>query len=69
MTSKRSSKITLLGLCLAIGTAFAAEEESGGASRAAVQNPISSLISLPFKFTFDRERLGALLKSYHGEDA
>ncbi len=30
-----------------------AEEEGGGDLRSAVQNPISSLISLPFKFTFD----------------
>jgi hypothetical protein len=31
-----------------------AQEEKGGDNlRAAVQNPISSLISLPFKFTFD----------------
>ena len=28
-------------------------EEGGGDLRSAVQNPISSLISLPFKFTFD----------------
>lgn len=28
-------------------------EEKGGDLRSAVQNPISSLISLPFKFTFD----------------
>ena len=28
-------------------------EESGGDLRSAVQNPISSLVSLPFKFTFD----------------
>ena len=27
--------------------------QSGGDLRSAVQNPISSLISLPFKFTFD----------------
>jgi hypothetical protein len=30
-----------------------APEESGDDLRAAVQNPISSLVSLPFKFTFD----------------
>jgi hypothetical protein len=30
-----------------------AEEESGGDLRAATQNPISSMYSLPFKFTFD----------------
>jgi hypothetical protein len=33
--------------------AFAQSSEQGGDLRAAVQNPISSLISLPFKFTFD----------------
>ena len=31
----------------------AAQAEGGGDLRSAVQNPISSLISLPFKFTFD----------------
>src|SRR5210317_1611265 len=31
----------------------AAEQKDGGDLRSAVQNPISSLISLPFKFTFD----------------
>ena len=31
----------------------AAKAEGGGDLRSAVQNPISSLISLPFKFTFD----------------
>lgn len=31
----------------------ATQAESGGDLRSAVQNPISSLISLPFKFTFD----------------
>ena len=30
-----------------------AEEKSGGDLRAATQNPISSMCSLPFKFTFD----------------
>jgi len=38
--------------CFAGGLAHAAEE-SGGDLRAAVQNPISSLVSLPFKFNFD----------------
>ena len=32
---------------------LAQAEENGGDLRSAVQNPISSLISLPFKFTFD----------------
>jgi hypothetical protein len=31
----------------------AAQDQGGGDLRSAVQNPISSLISLPFKFTFD----------------
>ena len=39
-------------LCFAGGLAHAAEE-TGGDLRAAVQNPISSLVSLPFKFNFD----------------
>lgn len=37
----------------AILTPTYAEEDGGGDLRSAVQNPISSLISLPFKFTFD----------------
>ena len=40
-----------LGLCLS-GTALA-EEKKTGDLRAATQNPISSMYSLPFKFTFD----------------
>ena len=32
----------------------AAATEGGGDLRAATQNPISSMYSLPFKFTFDR---------------
>ena len=32
---------------------IAEEKKDGDSLRAAVQNPISSLISLPFKFTFD----------------
>ncbi len=39
---------------LIAATGGAAQEESGGGDvRSAVQNPISSLVSLPFKFTFD----------------
>ena len=38
---------------LGIGSGAAAEESSGGDLRSAVQNPISSLISLPFKLTVD----------------
>ena len=33
--------------------AWSQDEKGGGDLRSAVQNPISSLISLPFKFTFD----------------
>ncbi len=42
----------VFGSALAVGVVLA-EEEAGGDLRAATQNPISSLISLPFKFTFD----------------
>jgi hypothetical protein len=45
-------------LCLyfALSTgAWAQADQSGGDLRSAVQNPISSLISLPFKFTFDND--------------
>lgn len=40
-------------LLLCPSTGLAEEEEGGDDLRAAVQNPISSLISLPFKFNFD----------------
>lgn len=40
-------------IALAPLAATAEEGKGGGDMRAAVQNPISSLISLPFKFTFD----------------
>jgi len=45
----------IFSLSLVLGTSLAADKESEGGSdlRSAVQNPISSLISLPFKFTFD----------------
>ena len=36
-----------------IGSSATAEEKGGGDLRASAQNPISSLISLPFKLTFD----------------
>lgn len=42
-----------LALLLVCATNPASAEESGGDLRAAAQNPISSLISLPFKFSFD----------------
>ena len=40
-------------LLLFIGLSVSWAEEKGGDLRSAVQNPISSLISLPFKFNFD----------------
>jgi hypothetical protein len=44
----------LVGVALAASAgAVQAEQEGGGDLRSAVQNPISSLISLPFKFIFD----------------
>lgn len=51
-----TKKLIVLGISLAIGTAFAEEKTDGGGGgdlRSAVQNPISSLISLPFKLVFD----------------
>ena len=54
--SNAIKKISVLGLSLVLGIAFADEEKSGGGGgdlRSAVQNPISSLISLPLKLTFD----------------
>ena len=38
---------------IGIASGAMAQEEGGGDLRSAVQNPISSLISLPFKFIFD----------------
>jgi hypothetical protein len=43
----------MLALLLADACTTPFAEEGGGDLRSAVQNPISSLISLPFKFTFD----------------
>ena len=40
-------------MLLIVSVSLAAAEEKGDDLRSAVQNPISSLISLPFKFTFD----------------
>ena len=34
-------------------TPSAEQNQSGGDLRAAVQNPVGALISIPFKFTFD----------------
>ena len=45
-----------LGVLLAVTPVYASAEDSGtggGDLRSAVQNPISSLVSLPFKFNFD----------------
>jgi len=53
--SKNLAVLTLV-LLLVLASPFhciAQEEKDGDNLRAAVQNPISSLISLPFKFTFD----------------
>lgn len=52
------SRCAAVGVCLSAALTAAAplaasEKESGGGLRAATQNPISALISLPFKFTFD----------------
>ena len=58
-TIKRTTRISLLSAIVALLAASPlctlAEEnnDSGGDLRAAVQNPISSLVSLPFKFNFD----------------
>jgi len=49
----RGLAILLLLVSIAFSSPASAEEKEGGGLRAAVQNPISSLISLPFKFTFD----------------
>jgi len=54
--SNAIKSLSVIGLSLISGIAFAGEDKSGaggGDLRSAVQNPISSLISLPFKFTFD----------------
>ena len=51
----RLSLAGCLGLGLLSGVAAAAEESGGGGDlRAATQNPISSLISLPLKLTVDQ---------------
>lgn len=52
---KTGPAMLLLAVLIALAPLAATAEEGkgGGDMRAAVQNPISSLISLPFKFTFD----------------
>ena len=49
------STLPLIGILLSASSlcVHADEKDSGGDLRAAVQNPISSLVSLPFKFSFD----------------
>ncbi|MGV2989908.1 hypothetical protein ACE1OE_19925 [Vibrio sp. E150_011] len=42
-----------IGLAFSSLLSFSATADDGGDLRSAVQNPISSLISLPFKFNFD----------------
>jgi hypothetical protein len=54
MTLRIVNNWVLIGLVIALGSNAWAEEEAGGGDlRSAVQNPISSLISLPFKLNFD----------------
>ena len=60
MNSNRRSRLfrfgalrSILVAVVATGGATSQAEEGGGDLRAAVQNPISSLYSLPFKFQFD----------------
>jgi hypothetical protein len=50
----RIAAVVFLGFVLLIGTGIVhAEQAGGGDLRAATQNPISAMYSLPFKFTFD----------------
>lgn len=50
----RSRLMIILVLIFFLGASLSwAEEKGGGDLRSAVQNPVSSLISLPFKFSFD----------------
>ena len=53
MTIKTRAIIGTLAFLFA--QAVSAEKEGGGDLRSAVQNPISSLISVPLKFTFDQD--------------
>jgi len=51
---RRNTAVVLVGFGLTTISCLAqAEQKSGGDLRAATQNPISSMISLPFKFTYD----------------
>lgn len=46
-------RAVIINCALVLGATSAVAEEGGGDLRAATQNPISSMISLPFKLTFD----------------
>jgi hypothetical protein len=52
-TARKSLSSAIVALLVASPFCALAEESKDGDLRAAVQNPISSLVSLPFKFTFD----------------
>lgn len=51
--SRRNLVLVILIILLVSGTEAPAEESGGGDLRAAVQNPVGSLISVPFKSTWD----------------
>jgi hypothetical protein len=53
LCKKLNSGVIVYCLVAAAMPALAANESEGGDLRSAVQNPISSLISVPLKFTFD----------------
>jgi hypothetical protein len=54
MDGYEMKRVTLfLAIVVFSTTAWPQEEKGGGDLRSAVQNPISSLVSLPFKFNFD----------------
>ena len=53
MARRLTEICTILALVICFHSFDAGAQEGGGDLRAAVQNPISSLISLPFKFIFD----------------
>ncbi|MFT5234049.1 MAG: hypothetical protein ACI9UK_001595 [Candidatus Krumholzibacteriia bacterium] len=51
--SMRTSELVFLLVLLAVSGSALADEDGGADLRAAVQNPIGSLISVPFKSTWD----------------
>jgi hypothetical protein len=52
--NRQGAAVVFVGLGLTTVSGLAqAEQQAGGDLRAATQNPISSMVSLPFKFTFD----------------